>query len=95
MKPSLLKDPNHIILHVGTNDLILDRTSQDIATLIISLACSMKGGNCDVSMWNIILRSDNKKYSQKGQEVNTHLKDMCKEKNIYLIDNNNKSKRDI
>ena len=32
MKLPLRKDPNDIILHVGTNDLILDRTSQDIAT---------------------------------------------------------------
>ena len=52
----------------------------------------MKGENCDVSISNIILRNDNKKFSQKGQEVNTHLKDMCKEKNIYLIDNTNKIK---
>ena len=42
MKPSLRKDPNHIILHVGTNDLILDRTSQDTATSIVNLACSIK-----------------------------------------------------
>ena len=31
MKPSLRKDLNDIILHVGTNNLILGRTSQDIA----------------------------------------------------------------
>ena len=43
MKPSLRKDPNHIILHVGTNDSILDRTTQDIATSIVNLASSMKG----------------------------------------------------
>ena len=30
--------------------------------------------------------------SQKSQEINTHLKDMCKEKNIYLIENTNKIK---
>ena len=65
IKPSLRKDPNHIILHV-------------------------KGENCDVIISNIILRNDNKKFSQKGQEINTHLKDICKEKNIYLIDNTNK-----
>ena len=74
MKPSLRKDPNHIILHVGTNDLILDRTSQDIATSIVNLACSIKDDICHVSISNIIL------------------KDMCKEKNIYLINNTNKIK---
>ena len=67
IKPSLQKEPNHIILHV-------------------------KGENCDVIISDIILRTDNKKFSQKGQEVNTHLKDMCKEKNIYLIGNTNKIK---
>ena len=92
MKPSLRKDSNHIILHEGTNGLILDRTLQDIATSIVNLASSIKGEYCDVSISNIILRIDNKKFSQTGQEVNTHLKDMCKEKNIYLIDNTNKIK---
>ena len=42
MKPSLWKDPNHIILRVGTNELILDRTSQDIATSIVNLVGSIK-----------------------------------------------------
>ena len=54
----------------------------------------MKRENCDVSISNIILRSGSKKFSQKGQEVNTHLTDMCKEKNIYLIDNTNKIKEE-
>ena len=52
----------------------------------------MKGESCDVSISNIILRTNNKKFSQKGQEAYTHLKDMCKEKNIHLIDNTNKIK---
>ena len=80
------------MLHVGTNDLILDGTSQDIATSIVNLACSMKDKNCDVSISNIIQRTDNRKFNEKCQEVNTHLKDMCKDKNIYLIDNTNKIK---
>ena len=42
MKPSLWKDPNHIILRVGTNELILDRTSQDITTSIVNLVGSIK-----------------------------------------------------
>ena len=41
---------NHIILHVGTNDLILDRTSQDIATSIVNIACSVKSESCNVSI---------------------------------------------
>ena len=90
MKSFLRKDPNHITLHEGTNDLILDRTSQDIATSKVNLVCSMKGKNCDFSISNIILRPDNSKLNQKRQEVNTHLKYMCNDKFIYLIGNTNK-----
>ena len=95
LKSSLRKDPNHIILHVGTNNLVLDRTSQDIATSIVNLACSMKDQNLDVSISNIILRNDNKKFSQKGQGVNTHLNDMCDEKNITRLITPIKSKHNI
>ena len=81
MKPSLRKKPkSYKIIHAATNDLILDRTSQDIATSIVNLACLMKGKNCDASTSNIILRTENKKFNQKCQEVNTHLKHMCKDK---------------
>ena len=54
MKPCLRKDLIHTMLHVGTNDLILDGTSQDIATSIVNLACSMKDKICDVSISNIM-----------------------------------------
>ena len=83
MKLSLRKDPNHVILHVATNELILERTSQDIATSIVNLVFSVNGKDFDTSMSNIILRPNNK--------VNTHLKDMYKEKNIYMIDNTKKN----
>ena len=49
----------------------------------------MKGKNCDFSVSNIILRTDNKKVNQKRLEVNTHLKYMCNDKFIYLIGNLN------
>ena len=92
MKSSLQKDPNHIILHIGTNNLILDRTSQGIAISLVNLACSMKGKNCDAIISNIILRNDNRKFNQKDQEVKTHFEDMCEDNNIYLIDDTNKVK---
>lgn len=44
------------------------------------------------SISNIILRSDNKKFNQKRQEINTPIKELWKENNIYLIDNTSKIK---
>ena len=86
------KEPDNTIFYGGTNELILDRTSQDITTFIVNQAYSLKDVNCDVSISNIILRTDNKKLIQKGQGVNTHLKELSKEKSISLIDNANKIK---
>ena len=52
----------------------------------------MKGESSNVNILNIILRNDNKTHSQKDQEVDTHLKGLCKEKNIFFIDNTNESR---
>lgn len=65
VKPSLRKDLNHKIFHAGTNDFILDRTLQGIATSIANLACSIKDVKYDVNKSNIILRTENKKTGWK------------------------------
>ena len=45
MKPSLRNTPNHFILHVGTNDLNSNQTSEVIAKEIVDLATSIKKTN--------------------------------------------------
>ena len=92
MKPSVRKSPDHFILHVGTNDLSANKSPLETANEIINLACKLKTESHDVSVSTIILRGDNKKLNEKGCEVNSHLKELCKEKNIYLIDNSKKIK---
>ena len=42
MQPSLRNTPNHFILHVGTNDLVSDKTAESIANTTIDLATSLK-----------------------------------------------------
>lgn len=42
--------------------------------------------------FGIIVRTGNKKLNQKRYEVNPFLKELCKKRNIYLIDNTNKIK---
>ena len=92
MKPSLRNPPDHFILHVGTNDLSSEKCSMEIAKSIINLACRLKNEIHDVSVSTIILRTDDKKLNEKGMEVNLHLKELSKEKNIFLIDNSRKIK---
>ena len=45
---------------------------------------SAKSPTCDVSISNIITRKD--KHQHKAQIVNNHLKEICTNKNINLID---------
>ena len=67
VKPFLRNPSDHFILHVGTNDLISNQTSEEIATSMIL----HKG----VSLSSIILRTDDKWLLQKGCEENDHLKE--------------------
>ena len=57
---------------------------QKIAKSIVDLAMSAKPPTCDVSISNIITRKD--KHQHKAKIVNNHLKEMCTNKNINLID---------
>ena len=43
-----------------------------------------------VSVSNIIVRNDSDTLNKKGCEVNAVLTELCKKKNIYLIDNSKK-----
>ena len=92
MKPSLGGTPSHFILHVGTSDLNSNQTSEVIAKEIVDLATSLKNNQHDVSVSNIILRTDNSKLNAKQYEVNQILSQLCRERKIYLIDHSKKIK---
>ena len=82
MKRSLRNPPDHFILHIGTNDLSSEKCYMKIAESIINLACRLKNEIHDVSDSTIILKTGDKKFNKKGMEVNLHLKELSKEKNI-------------
>ena len=92
MKPSLRENPDHFILHVGTNDLNTERSPELIAKSIVDLATTLKGNSRDISVSNITVRTDNSNLNEKGSEVNTHLTDMCKERKLNLINHSKKIK---
>ena len=48
---------------------------------------TLKTESNNVSVSNIVLRTDNSLSNQKQYEVNSHLKDLCEERNLYLIGN--------
>ena len=92
MKPSLRENPDHFILHIGTNDLSTERSPELIAKSIVDLVATLKGNSRDVSVSNIIVRGDNSNLNEKGCEVNAHLTEMCKGKKLNLINHSKKIK---
>ena len=58
IKPSQRENSDHYILHVGTNDLCLDRSPELIAKSIIDLELTLKNESHDVSVSNIIVCND-------------------------------------
>ena len=71
LKPSLRQNPDHVVLHVGTNDLDSDKDPELIAKSIVDLASTVKKDTCEVTISNIVVRND--KFMKKAEEVNAHL----------------------
>ena len=90
IKPSLRENPDHVILHVGTNDLDSDRPPDLIAKSVVDVACSMKNGEHDVTISNLIVRAD--RFREKAAEVNEYLAKFCVERNLHLIDHSKRLK---
>ena len=83
VKPSIREyDPEHVILHVGTNDLNSEKTASQIASSIVELAVSLKNDtNTNVSL--IVPRNDN--LNNKVNEVNSRLINMCNQREIKVV----------
>ena len=70
-KPCIrVNDSDHIILHVGTNDLNLEKSSQLCSKSIVDLAKSLKSGKRKVTISGIIPRND--EWNNKAAEVNEY-----------------------
>ena len=78
-------NPDHLIFHVETNDILSNKTAKCIAESILSLAKEMKASKLDVSISSIILRNDN--WNSKVMEVNSYLNNFCESSDIPFISN--------
>ena len=84
VKPTLGDiNPDHIILHAGTNDLRTENTASQIAKATIDLATSLKNDDNTVTVSGIVPRLDD--LNNKANEVNRRLVLMCKERNISFL----------
>ena len=85
-KPFIKEDkPDHLMLHVGTNDLASGNTAERIAKSIADLAKGLVVDDHTISVSSKVPR--NNKLNGKAAEVNSCLESMCSNVNIPFVDN--------
>ena len=86
LKPLLKQNPDNIVLHVRTNNWVIE-TSRDILNEILSLRNLIEKlcPTCKIIVSNLIYRSDNRKASLTVKNVNDHLDAL----NTDVVDNRN------
>ena len=87
LNPILSRKPDHIILHVGTNDL-RDSTPTDVVDKIKKLTDKITGGGINCFISSLIIRNDSDQLNQKVQSVNTLLSELVSDK-VHLVTHDN------
>ena len=81
------KDAEHILLHIGTNDLKSEKTPVQICHDIINLTATIRDKGIKVSVSGIIQRND--RLNNKVLLVNESLKKICESVDIPFVNNGN------
>ena len=87
VRRTIRKNPDHTILHVGTNDLTTNIPTEKVTESIINLGSSLKSTSCSVVISSITVGND--RYWKKVAQVNRHRKTLCIETNFELISHEN------
>ena len=90
VKPTLNKQPNQLIIHVGTNDLS-SKTPTEIVKSIAALGDAFKTEDpkIDLTFSEVIARNDEKALADKVNLVNQRLDKLCTQRNWGLINHKN------
>lgn len=73
MKPAIQETPDHVILHIASNNLNTDKETELKSHSTVDLVRTLKN--------TYIIRND--RYNKKGIAINNYLKSLCVEKNIF------------
>ena len=97
IKPILRKNPQKLILHVGTNSLKGRETSTRCAQEIMTLAESIRssGPNTELAISGLITRSEEVALTRKVSQVNSELKRLCTQKQLKFVEHANISCNDL
>ena len=86
--PNLEYNPNHVIVHVGTNEIRTKKTAEKIAIDIIKLCENLTNKDNTISVSGLVYRFENVN-NEKIDKVNKKLKLLCTERNLHFISHSN------
>ena len=81
------KDPDRVIIHVGTNDLRSSQDPETVAKNIIDIAKNSTPNKNEIRVSSIVPRRDN--LNGKGCQVNNILQKLCVENNFAYMNHDN------
>ena len=87
IQPPLKRDPDRIIIHVGTNDLRSNQDPVTIAKNIIDIVKSSKTNKNEILLSSIVPRRDS--LNGKGRQVNNILQKLCIKNNFVYVNHDN------
>ena len=94
LKPTLEKNPQQILLHVGTNDL-RDQNPNVVVDNVVELARKIESEtNACIILSELVARSDNVS-SDSVKTVNRKLKKFCNQNNWKLVQHQNITTNDL
>lgn len=91
VQPSLEKNPDEIIMHIGTNDIKLDTIPQSLADSIVDLCDSVErqAPGTSISISGIVRRNDDAQLNTIISKVNKCLQKFSHQRGWNYIDNYN------
>lgn len=90
---SLEFDPDVYAVHIGTNDLKLEKSPSEIANNILEIGLQLMNDHNKVFISSIVTRRDDS--NEKGKKVNDFLKLRCPNYLLGYIDNSNITNRHL
>ena len=90
IKPILRRNPDAIVMHVGTKSLRSSASVRDCAEEIVNLAAMISNeSSADLAISGIISRSDDEVLAVKVSGVNKVLKTFCNQNEWGYVDHSN------
>ena len=83
------RKPDHVVLHVGCNDVRSKDAPSVIASRIVELASDVQKENTTVTVSTLIPRNDSNELIEKTEAVNVELRQMCSQRKIDIIEHSN------